>query len=643
MTQSTVTLLLVEDNEVNRDMLVRRLQRAGYHVLTAGDGETALNIMRQTSPQVVLMDMNLPIKDGWTASREAQLEPRLQAIPIIALTAHAMEADKARALEAGAVITPPNRWISQSYLLRSRLIMMRTANSITKLRPRLSLRGRLYLFSGAILILFGLNVGTSLWGSFARNESSLAYQEAVTAAQLTAELEQNLQTKRQQVLVLATLRETSVDPLDGSAIAQALADLDIISTRLRQLGAYGGADLEDYYRRLHESATALLNEWLHFYETYNQADLTADVESALSYNDTQQRLQELDQRQSSIAVQRADVIDRTIRLTDQITIVGFIGSIVITLALVFAMIRSTNASLTRMKQGVERFGSGDLTYRIDAQRDSGEIGDLARTFNEMSTKLQTAINDTNTARADADSANAAKSMFLANVSHELRTPLNAIIGYSEMLQDELSDGADIDREQFHHDLTTIIYSGRQLLTLINDILDLSKIETGKMQLSLTVFNPGGLLVQICDALSPLLQQNKNRLTLDIHEDSMRDITCDQAKLQQIVTNLFSNACKFTKAGEITVTASMTETTLVVEVHDTGIGMTEAQQGRVFEAFTQAEASTGLTYGGTGLGLAIVREFCQMLGGAIELESEPNEGSCFRVTLPADPESAHAAA
>ena len=182
----------------------------------------------------------------------------------------------------------------------------------------------------------------------------------------------------------------------------------------------------------------LLNEWLRFYEGYNQADLASDIESALSYNDTQQRLQELDQRQSSIAVQRADVIDRTITLTDQITIVGFIGSIVITLALVFAMIRSTNASLTRMKQGVERFGSGDLTYRIDAQRDSGEIGDLARTFNEMSTKLQTAIDDTNTARADADSANAAKSMFLANVSHELRTPLNAIIGYSEMLQDELN-------------------------------------------------------------------------------------------------------------------------------------------------------------------------------------------------------------
>ena len=101
MTQSTATLLLVEDNEVNRDMLVRRLQRAGYQILTAGDGETALDLMRQASPQVVLMDMNLPVKDGWTASREAQLDPQLRGIPIIALTAHAMEEDRARALEAG--------------------------------------------------------------------------------------------------------------------------------------------------------------------------------------------------------------------------------------------------------------------------------------------------------------------------------------------------------------------------------------------------------------------------------------------------------------------------------------------------------------------------------------------------------------
>ena len=513
---------------------------------------------------------------------------------------------------------------------------MRTPDVMTQLRPRLSLRGRLYLFSGAILILFAINVATSLWGSFARNESSLAYQEAVNAAQLTAELAQNLQNKRQQVLVLATLRETTDEPVEDSRLDQAETDLDIIAERLRQLGSYGGEDLEAYYRRLHESTTTLIAQWRQFYERYNQIGPTPPVEDARSYNNAQQRLQELDQRQSFLAVQRANAIDRTITLTDQITIIGFISSIAITLALVFAMIRSTNASLTRMKTGVERFGSGDLTYRIDEQRDSGEIGDLARTFNEMSTKLQTAIEEMNTARADADSANAAKSMFLANVSHELRTPLNAIIGYSEMLQDELGDETEINREQFYHDLNTIIFSGKQLLTLINDILDLSKIETGKMQVSLEAFNPAPLLVQVCDALSPLLAQNGNKLVLDIDKKSMRDMESDRGKLQQIVTNLFSNACKFTKDGQITVSAAMDQQSLTVTVADTGIGMTETQQARVFEAFIQAEANTGLKYGGTGLGLAIVKEFCTMLGGSIEVESQPNEGALFRVRLPVAP-------
>jgi signal transduction histidine kinase len=513
---------------------------------------------------------------------------------------------------------------------------MRPSEAINQLRPKLSLRGRLYLFSGAILILFAINVATSLWGSFARNESSLAYQEAVTAAQLTAELQQNLQNKRQQILVLATLRETTDEPLEETAIAQARADLAIISERLRQLGGYGGEELEAHYRRLHESATVLLEEWRQFYERYNHASPMPEIESARSYNNAQQRLQELDQRQSFVAVQRASTIDDTIRLTDQITVIGFIGSIAITLALVFAMIRSTNASLTRMKRGVERFGSGDLTYRIDEERDSGEIGDLARTFNEMSGKLQTAIEEMNTARADADSANAAKSMFLANVSHELRTPLNAIIGYSEMLQDELGDGIEIDRGQFHHDLATIIFSGKQLLTLINDILDLSKIETGKMRVSRETFNPSALLVQVCDALSPLLLQRHNELILDIDKDSMRDIHSDRGKLQQIVTNLFSNACKFTEKGQITVSAHMTEDQLLIAVKDTGIGMTPAQQGRVFDAFTQAESDTGVKYGGTGLGLAIVKEFCAMLGGDISLESQLGEGSTFCVSLPAAP-------
>ena len=132
-------------------------------------------------------------------------------------------------------------------------------------------------------------------------------------------------------------------------------------------------------------------------------------------------------------------------------------------------------------------------------------------------------------------------MFLANVSHELRTPLNAIIGYSEMLQDELGDAGEMDRDQFHHDLGTIILSGRQLLGLINEILDLSKIETGKMQINLEDFAPMPLVVQVCDALSPLLAQRDNRLELDLADEQDISMFSDAGKLQQIVTNLFSNA------------------------------------------------------------------------------------------------------
>ena len=194
---------------------------------------------------------------------------------------------------------------------------MRPAEAVSQLRPRLSLRGRLYLFSGAILILFAINVGTSLWGSFARNESSLAYQETVTTALLTAELEQYLQNIRQLILVLATLRGTTEEPLDAAALDQARKDIEIIADRLRQLGGFGREELEPYFRRLHNSATALLSEWQEFYNDYNDPAAVQDVESALSYNITQQHLQELDQRQSSIAVQRANTIDRTITLTDR--------------------------------------------------------------------------------------------------------------------------------------------------------------------------------------------------------------------------------------------------------------------------------------------------------------------------------------
>jgi len=225
------------------------------------------------------------------------------------------------------------------------------------------------------------------------------------------------------------------------------------------------------------------------------------------------------------------------------------------------------------------------------------------------------------------------------VSHELRTPLNAIIGYSEMLHDEMGDSQEINRGQFRDDLHKIIKSGRQLLTLINDILDLSKIETGKMSLHCETFEATDLVQQVVDSLAPLLKGNNN----DIDIGDLRELPTlynDAAKFRQIFTNLLSNANKFTEQGYISIEGQALPGKpgwLQFSVHDTGIGMDEEQQSRVFDAFVQANSSTSTTYGGTGLGLAICREYCALMGGNIKVSSEAGVGSTFTVVLPTDPE------
>ena len=509
----------------------------------------------------------------------------------------------------------------------------------------MSLRRRLTLSLFTILILFAINVGTHFWGSYARNESMVAYRNSVTAAQLSAEVEQLLNDQRQQTQVLATLRDTTEDQLDADEQNQAETQINTIRSKISQLGGLSHDVTQLHYDRLSESSTRLLDDWYEFYGNYNDPEFNADMEDPLPYLEASQRLKELEQRQAFIAVQRASIIDRTIALTDRITVIGFITSIFLTAILGFFLVRYTNTSLKRLKTGTERFGSGDLNYRIDNIDDDGELGDLADAFNTMSDKLRNAIYDVSSAKDDADKANAAKSIFLANVSHELRTPLNAIIGYSEMLHDELDDQSTIDRPQFQTDLDKIITSGRQLLSLINDILDLSKIETGKMSLHCETFKPGELLAQVCESITPLLRERNNVLQLpDL--TSLPTMYNDQAKFRQIFMNLLSNAVKFTENGYISVTAAPVEGRegwCQFSVQDTGIGMDAEQQHRVFEAFVQADSSTSANYGGTGLGLAICREYSALMGGNIEVQSEPGKGSTFTVVLPTDPELAHAAA
>ncbi len=230
-----------------------------------------------------------------------------------------------------------------------------------------------------------------------------------------------------------------------------------------------------------------------------------------------------------------------------------------------------------------------------------------------------------------------KSDFLANMSHELRTPLNAIISFSEILQEDAEDAGD---EQYVPDLQEITSAGKHLLGLINDILDLSKIEAGRMDVFLETFSLADVLREVQAVAQPLVEKKGNVLLVEASAD-LGEMHSDLTKLKQSLLNLLSNAAKFTEQGTITLRvahstdASAPSAIITFSVTDTGIGMTDEQLGRLFQAFSQADASTSRKYGGTGLGLALTRQFCQLLGGDVAVASSPGVGSTFTITLPAD--------
>jgi signal transduction histidine kinase len=258
------------------------------------------------------------------------------------------------------------------------------------------------------------------------------------------------------------------------------------------------------------------------------------------------------------------------------------------------------------------------------------------------------------AKEAADAASKSKSQFLANMSHELRTPLNAIIGYTEMVTELAKDDGKIE---YVPDLEKVVGAARHQLHLVNDILDLSKIEAGKMTLFVEEFDVANLVSEVAATVQPLVAKKSNKLEVNCPAD-IGTMHADQTKVRQTLFNLLSNASKFTERGVIRLSVSekvsewvseefatklppahsptdpLTHSRLLVfSVSDTGIGMTPEQLGKLYQAFEQAESSTSKKYGGTGLGLAISRKFCRMMNGDITVQSEAGKGSVFTVTLP----------
>jgi signal transduction histidine kinase len=278
---------------------------------------------------------------------------------------------------------------------------------------------------------------------------------------------------------------------------------------------------------------------------------------------------------------------------------------------------------------------GALVVRRKAPGDfSKSTVDLLQTFAAQSAlairnaQLFSEIEDKSRQLAEASQH---KSQFLANMSHELRTPLNAIIGVSEMLRED-AEAAKQDTEP----LDRVLGAGRHLLALINDILDLSKIEAGRMELQLETFPLAPLIADVVKTIEPLAAKNGNRVTVH-YDGAVETLHADQMRLRQALLNLMSNANKFTERGIISVDARQEQENgrgwVTIAVADTGIGMTPEQMGKLFQEFSQAGASTTRKYGGTGLGLVISRRFCQMMGGDITVESEVGRGSTFTIRLP----------
>lgn len=245
------------------------------------------------------------------------------------------------------------------------------------------------------------------------------------------------------------------------------------------------------------------------------------------------------------------------------------------------------------------------------------------------------------AKNAAEEASRAKSRFLANMSHELRTPLTAIIGYSEMLNEAMQENGDFDSSS---DIRKIHRAGKHLLQIIDEILDVSKIEAGKMELYLETFDLSSLIRDLTFTIQPLVQKNRNILHVNTASIPVF-MRADEMRLRQILLNLLSNACKFTHNGNIHLEVLRErrdgEDWIVFQVEDSGIGMTHQEIEKLFQFFSQADSSTNRKYGGTGLGLAISKRLCEMMGGEITVKSAPSAGTTFKVRIPAEVQTSRA--
>jgi signal transduction histidine kinase len=441
---------------------------------------------------------------------------------------------------------------------------------------------------------------------------------------------------QRKIAAYRQIQHSTTSQLYSVAAAMLAPEAGALDATLRQLNQFGydldrlqfvaqdEVELLQRVRTEYESFTAAVGEVIELIRAGKVAEgRRAQVERAGPLADRLERL-------TNELVNKAEA-DMLARIDDSHAgylaslrwVLGFaLGSIVLALGLGYAMSWALIGPLRQMGERLDALAAGDFTQQVQVHN-RDELGELAAQLNRMSAELGQLYRQ-------IEAANRHKSEFLANMSHELRTPLNAIIGFSEVLIEKMF--GELNDKQLEY-LQDIHSSGHHLLSLINDILDLSKIEAGRMELELSGFDLGELL----EGATMLVRERATRhglaLTLDLASD-LGEWVADERKVKQVVINLLSNAVKFTpEGGSVTVRARRLADAVEIAVVDTGVGIAPDQQALVFEEFRQAAGDHLRKSEGTGLGLALAKRFVELHGGTIRVESAPGHGSTFAFTLP----------
>ena len=504
----------------------------------------------------------------------------------------------------------------------------------------MNLSKRIALTSLVILVFYFFTVVVFLWSIKINRGIIDDLQSVIRSQYLVTDVSQQLSELNTRLKVLeavATARDKNeLDKQEQDALLESVLSIE---TAVENLRTTAGSELSKKLSGI-RFAGEIIDQWKLLINRAEEVGQAVQIYSLVAFGydfeNTEARLKQDGKLLRSMSSALTQEIDEAEAEINRVSMLVFALSALIALLLIYSLIRYTTKSLTQLRIGTREWSKGNLTHRVVVDG-KGDLAQLADSFNTMAEKLEAAMEQANEERQRANEANKAKSGFLANMSHELRTPMNAIIGYSEMMLEDIEDGMELDPDEVQADLGKIHAAGRHLLELINEVLDLSKVESGKMGVYNETADLEQLVTDVTTTIQPLIDNYDNKLNIVFElEDS--EIRTDVTKFRQILMNLLSNSAKFTKKGTITIKASRFiedgDDIVSVAVSDTGIGMTAEQLDKVFDEFTQADSSTTREFGGTGLGLSICKKFAELMNGRIDVDSTVGEGTCFTFVVPA---------